>query len=172
MWGSCVIPPSFRQPLLAELHHSQPGIVRMKAVARSHFWWPKLDHDIKDTVCKCHQCVNTWNAPQLPHYILGISQLVHGDVYIQILPPFMASIILSLLTHTRSGRRSLGPWQPQQLQPLLMPCAPYSQNQSSAIMPPPPPFSQLNMSNIFLWRHIILSLMVRWRDLYRHSSMS
>lgn len=85
MWGSrVVIPPSLRQRLLDELHDSHPGIVRMKAVARSHFWWPNLDSDIKDTVRKCRQCVNTrsappaaplhpWNFPSRP------GQRVHAD---------------------------------------------------------------------------------------------
>ena len=64
MWGSrVVIPPSLRKTILAELHESHPGVSRMKAIARSHLWWPKLDADIEETVRCCNQCVKTRSAP-------------------------------------------------------------------------------------------------------------
>ena len=64
MWGSrVVIPPSLRKTILAELHESHPGVARMKSIARSHLWWPKLDADIEETVRCCNQCVKTRSAP-------------------------------------------------------------------------------------------------------------
>ena len=40
-WGArVVIPPKGRDTLLDELHDTHPGIVKMKAVARSYLWWP------------------------------------------------------------------------------------------------------------------------------------
>ncbi|KAI2644081.1 hypothetical protein H4Q32_030666 [Labeo rohita] len=41
MWGwRVVIPPKLRPKVLAELYTGHPGVIRMKAVARSYVWWP------------------------------------------------------------------------------------------------------------------------------------
>ena len=48
LWGlKVVIPPCYRERLVKELHQEHTGIVRMKSVARSYFWYPKLDADIE-----------------------------------------------------------------------------------------------------------------------------
>ena len=57
MWGIRVIIPQSLQPkLLESLHHNHPGITRMKAVARSYFWWSGLDKDIENQAKSCLQC--------------------------------------------------------------------------------------------------------------------
>ena len=44
MWANrIVIPASLRDILLQELHQDHLDIAKMKATARSFFWWPKLD---------------------------------------------------------------------------------------------------------------------------------
>lgn len=64
MWGLwTVIPPSLEEQILSELHKSHPGVVRMKATARSHVWWPNIDSDIEETASTCKQCFKTRNAP-------------------------------------------------------------------------------------------------------------
>ena len=49
LWGTrVVIPKSLQELLLQSLHENHPGITRMKAVARSYFWWTGLDQAIEE----------------------------------------------------------------------------------------------------------------------------
>ncbi|XP_044180073.1 uncharacterized protein K02A2.6-like [Acropora millepora] len=54
-----VIPVKHQEAVLAELHLNHPGIVRMKAVARLHVWWPILDSNIEQIVRNCKVCQTT-----------------------------------------------------------------------------------------------------------------
>lgn len=64
MWGwRVVIPPKLRSRVLAELHTGHPGVVRMKAVARSYVWWPGIDAQIEQLSKTCHSCQTTQKAP-------------------------------------------------------------------------------------------------------------
>ena len=65
LWGiRVVIPVSFNQALLASLHSGHPGVVRMKALARQHLWWPGLDRDIEETAHKCDSCQQKAHDPK------------------------------------------------------------------------------------------------------------
>ena len=64
MWGMrVIIPQTLRDKVLEELHQCHAGIVRMKAIARSYVWWPKLDEDIADLTKSCLPCQAVKNAP-------------------------------------------------------------------------------------------------------------
>ena len=69
--------------LLDELHVHHSGSSRMKGIARSHFWWPKLDAAIEDIAKSCSTCqqmqdkpaaapLHTWIWPETPWYRLHI----------------------------------------------------------------------------------------------------
>ena len=58
-----VIPPPLRQHLLEELHVGHPGVVRMKAVARSYIWYPSIDSDIENHVLACVPCAQSQRNP-------------------------------------------------------------------------------------------------------------
>ena len=57
LWGSRVIvPTSLRPLLLLDLHSEHMGVVRMKAMARQHFWWPNLNAEVEEIASKCNSC--------------------------------------------------------------------------------------------------------------------
>ncbi|CAB3989970.1 Transposon Tf2-9 poly, partial [Paramuricea clavata] len=78
LWGArVVVPPSLRSEMLTELHDTHLGMTRMKGLARSYVWWPKIDSDIEQTVSTCPVCqkmrsepakapVHLWTFPSQP----------------------------------------------------------------------------------------------------------
>ena len=64
LWGSrVVIPASLQAMILRELHEGHLGMVRMKTLARSYIWWPRLDCDIETTARACPGCQQTQKHP-------------------------------------------------------------------------------------------------------------
>ncbi|KAI2660949.1 hypothetical protein H4Q32_008646 [Labeo rohita] len=78
MWSMrVVVPHKLWKRVLEELHTGHPGIVRMKAIARSYLWWPGLDADIELQVKMCQSCqqilkmpsqapLHPWEWPSIP----------------------------------------------------------------------------------------------------------
>ncbi|XP_056089739.1 uncharacterized protein K02A2.6-like [Rhinichthys klamathensis goyatoka] len=58
-----VVPLKLRKRVLEELHTGHPGIVRMKAIARSYVWWPGIDADIELCVKMCQSCQQIQKMP-------------------------------------------------------------------------------------------------------------
>ena len=48
---------------MEELHEANPGMSRMKALARSYVWWPTMNDRIKTVVKSCQQCQEHQNMP-------------------------------------------------------------------------------------------------------------
>ncbi|XP_060539009.1 uncharacterized protein K02A2.6-like, partial [Pantherophis guttatus] len=64
LWGDRVlIPSTLQRRTLETLHKGHPGIVRMKALARSYVWWPSMDRDIEQWVSRCDPCQEVHPAP-------------------------------------------------------------------------------------------------------------
>ncbi|CAM4502845.1 unnamed protein product [Lepidochelys kempii] len=65
LWGRrVIIPPPLRSQMLEQLHSGHCGIVRMKEIARSYFWWPGLDSAIEEKAKTCMSCQGVRNAHQ------------------------------------------------------------------------------------------------------------
>lgn len=63
-WGyRIIIPVSLQPAVLAELHKTHMGIGKMKAMARSYCWWPKLDSELESIAKSCEQCLATRSDP-------------------------------------------------------------------------------------------------------------
>ena len=64
VWGACVIvPPPGRQDILNELHETHPGCSKMKALACSFIWWPKMDAEVEMTIKSCTICQENQPSP-------------------------------------------------------------------------------------------------------------
>ncbi|XP_055932001.1 uncharacterized protein K02A2.6-like [Argiope bruennichi] len=64
MYGHRVcIPEKYENQVLEELHVGHPGIVKMKALARSYCYWQGIDASIANFVQNCSACIATRNEP-------------------------------------------------------------------------------------------------------------
>ena len=95
LWGNRVIvPTTLRAMLLLDLHDSHIGMVRMKAIARQHFWWPGLNEEIESAVRQCKECQENAN---LPLSIPGAWNWPSGPwkrLHIDYAGPFMGHMLL------------------------------------------------------------------------------
>jgi transposase InsO family protein len=66
LWGHRVVIPDdekMRSRIIEELHITHPGIVKMKALARSYVWWPGLDKILECPVKSCPTCQEFQHSP-------------------------------------------------------------------------------------------------------------
>ena len=64
LWGTrVVVPPKLRRTIMDELHADHAGSSRMKELARSYVWWPKLDDDLEKLCSSCEICLEHRPSP-------------------------------------------------------------------------------------------------------------
>lgn len=61
--GKIVISNQLRERILRELDKNHLGAVKMKALARSMYWWPDLDKAIERLARNCNACNVMRNDP-------------------------------------------------------------------------------------------------------------
>uniref|UniRef100_A0A8C5Q3F0 Gypsy retrotransposon integrase-like protein 1 n=1 Tax=Leptobrachium leishanense TaxID=445787 RepID=A0A8C5Q3F0_9ANUR len=95
LWGSrVIIPPSLHSKVLDSLHEGHPGIVRMKALARSYLW-PGLDKDIEKQVRSCQGCQESRpEMPQAPVHRWETTYAPWSRVHIDFAGPFQGQVFL------------------------------------------------------------------------------
>ena len=63
MWGiRVIVPGKFQTRIVQELHQEHQGIARMKSIARSYVWSPKLDQRLEKTARNCLSCQQVKNV--------------------------------------------------------------------------------------------------------------
>ena len=60
---SVIIPPPLRNRILKQFHSGHPAISRMKSIARSYVYWPRMDTDIEKLVKSCRNCQQASKNP-------------------------------------------------------------------------------------------------------------
>ena len=104
LWGHRIIPPrKVRPQLLDTLHMGHLGIVKMKGVARMHFWYPQLDKDIETITKKCEGCSYNQPEPQkAPLHHWQWPERPWERVHIDFAGPFLNTMFLIIIdAHTK-----------------------------------------------------------------------
>ena len=74
---------------LKSLHVNHPGICRMKAIARSYFWWGRLDKDIEKLGKSCQSChANQSNPPIAPLHPWVWPEALWKRIHVDFAGPF------------------------------------------------------------------------------------
>ena len=99
MWGARILVPSEgRQRLLQELHLGHFGMARMKALARTVIWWPKIDENIEEVVKACTECQMTRaNPPVAPLNPLPWPSKPWSRLHMDFAGPFMNHMFLVVI---------------------------------------------------------------------------
>ena len=96
LWGTrVVIPKSLQDVLLRSLHDNHPGVTRMKALARSYFWWIGLDKDIECLGKSCGRCQAVKsNPPPAPLHPWVWPDAPWTRIHVDYAGPFLGKMFL------------------------------------------------------------------------------
>ena len=122
LWGTrVVVPKKLYSAVLQELHSAHPGIVCMKAIARSYIWWPGLEKQVK--ACKPCQIINN-SPPKAPLHPWVWPMHPWERVHVNFAGPFLNKMFM-WWTPTQSSQKLLK-WKTQPLAQLSRFCGSYS----------------------------------------------
>ena len=97
-WGPrLIIPMSWQHRVLHLLHEGHPGMTRMKALARSYYWWPSMDVDIESIVQECSSCQDSRNLKQAEYSPWPETKRPWQRVHIDFAGPFRGHMFLILV---------------------------------------------------------------------------
>ena len=99
MWGiRVIIPETLQSRILQSLHDTHPGIARMKAVARSYFWWKGLNQEIETLVKSCLICQAVKSAPaSAPLHPWVRPNAPWRQIHIDFVGPFIGKMFLIIV---------------------------------------------------------------------------
>ena len=99
LWGCrVVIPPQGQKGIMDELHEAHPGIVRMKMLARSYVWWPRINQDLEQRVRNCNACQANQKAPsQVPMHPWEWPNRAWSRIHVDYAGPFHGSMFLIIV---------------------------------------------------------------------------
>ena len=97
-----IIPPKYRAQLLEQLHEGHPGIVRMKALARSYIWWPGMDSEIEQAAKGCTGCQFTQtNTKTAPLHAWEWPARPWQRIHVDFAGPFLGTMFLVVDSHSK-----------------------------------------------------------------------
>lgn len=99
LWAArVVIPKPGRVQILNQLHQAHPGSTRMKGLARSYVWWPKIDEDIEMQIKTCETCQIHQKAPaQAPLHPWEWPDKPWRRLHIDYAGPFLGKMFLVII---------------------------------------------------------------------------
>ena len=99
LWGSHVlVPKPCRSDVLKELHQVHPCSNKMKALARSYVWWPKMDSEIEAMVKDCTVCQGSQSLPSVaPLHPWEWPTQPWSRLHLDFAGPFMGHMFLILV---------------------------------------------------------------------------
>ena len=96
------VPSSLRNSVLNIIHDNHPGIVAMKAIARSLVWFPGIDAEIENLVKSCPECNSVRSKPAKVNLEFPVPNRkwsrIHVDHFFMKTRFFFLLLILSLNT--------------------------------------------------------------------------
>ena len=104
LWGNrVIIPEKLRKRIMEALHVAHPGIVRMKALARTYVWWPSITKELENYVKNCQPCQHYASQPRREEPISwGIPRTPWKRIHIDFAGPFMGKVLF-LVVDAYSG---------------------------------------------------------------------
>ena len=71
--------------MLHILHDTHPGIVKMKSLARSYVWWPKMDTNLEEKVKSCATCQSHQKTPPCSRMHIDYAGPFMGKMFLLII---------------------------------------------------------------------------------------